>query len=249
MLNALFKGRKREKSVEEMVAKIQDGDESLQNQLIDTYKPFIAKTVSSVCRRYIYESDDEFSIGLIAFNEAINKYSPDKGASLISFAEIIIKRRVIDYIRQQSRHKAISLDLQEGEITYQEQASALIDAELSIKEYLEQQDQLSRKEEILQFTVLLEEFGLTFKEIVYHSPKHADARKIAMEIAQIIAEDKDLKKQLFDTKRLPIKQLELFVSSSRKTIERNRKYIIAMTLILCGEFIYLRDYLKGVLET
>ncbi|MCM3178491.1 RNA polymerase sigma factor SigI [Cytobacillus horneckiae] len=249
MLNALFKGRKREKSVEEMVAEIQDGDESLQNQLIDTYKPFIAKTVSSVCRRYIYESDDEFSIGLIAFNEAINKYSPDKGASLISFAEIIIKRRVIDYIRQQSRHKAISLDLQESEITYHEQASALIDAELSIKEYIEQQDQLSRKEEILQFTVLLEEFGLTFKEIVHHSPKHADARKTAMEIAQIIAEDKDLKKQLFDTKRLPIKQLELFVSSSRKTIERNRKYIIAMTLILCGEFIYLRDYLKGVLET
>ena len=49
------------------------------NELIDSYKPFIAKTVSSVCKRYIHESDDEFSIGLIAFNEAIQKYIPKKG--------------------------------------------------------------------------------------------------------------------------------------------------------------------------
>ena len=95
---------KTKQSLEEKVQLIQQGDMRLQNELIDSYKPFIAKTVSSVCKRYIDESDDEFSIGLIAFNEAIQKYI-EKGHSFISFSEILIQRRVIDFIRRQSKYK------------------------------------------------------------------------------------------------------------------------------------------------
>ena len=53
---------------------------------------------------------------------------------------------------------------------------------------------------------------------------------------------------MYREKRLPIKELEKQVNVSRKTIERNRKYIIAISIILFGEFDYLRDYLKGVIE-
>ncbi|MDQ0270820.1 RNA polymerase sigma factor [Cytobacillus purgationiresistens] len=247
MLGLLFKGKRREKSLEEKVECIQKGDENLQNTLIESYKPFIAKTVSSVCRRYIHESDDEFSIGLIAFNEAIQKYSSEKGTSLISFSEVIIKRRVIDYIRQQAKHQGISLDYHDD--FQEEQASGLIDAELSIKEYKDHQDQIMRREEILQLTTTLGEFDLSFKELIEHSPKHTDARKNAMFIAKIIAENDHLKQYLLDTRRLPIKELLPLVSVSRKTIERNRKYIIAITLIIAGDYVFLKDYLKGGGET
>ena len=74
LLSVLFKiGRK--KTLEDTVLKIQQGDGVLHNELIEQYKPFVAKTVSGVCKRYIEETDDEFSIGLIAFNEAIEKYT------------------------------------------------------------------------------------------------------------------------------------------------------------------------------
>ena len=111
MLCLLFMAKKQKCSLESKVLLIQQGDTTLQNELIHSYKPFIAKTVSSVCKRYIHESDDEFSIGLIAFNEAIQKYTPEKGNSLISFSEVLIKRRVIDYIRLQStKYKTLSID-------------------------------------------------------------------------------------------------------------------------------------------
>ena len=71
MLCLLFMAKKQKSSLESKVLLIQQGDTTLQNELIHSYKPFVAKTVSSVCKRYIHESDDEFSIGLIAFNEAI----------------------------------------------------------------------------------------------------------------------------------------------------------------------------------
>ncbi|MEK5105153.1 RNA polymerase sigma-I factor [Cytobacillus sp. FSL K6-0129] len=251
MIKSLFRGLKTQhKTIEEEVFAIQNGDRQLRDVFIDKFKPFVAKSVSLVCRRFIYDSDDEFSVGLIAFNDAINNYNRAKGTSFVSFAEVVIKRRVIDYIRQQSKHQNLSLDASHHyEDGSNEQASALIESEISIRGYLEIQDQQARKEEIIKFTNDLSHFGISFKEIVKCSPKHADARRTAIEIAQLIANDVMLKDLLYSTKKLPIKHMESRIKVSRKTIERNRKYIIAMTLVLCNDFVYLKDYLKGVLET
>ncbi|TFI41371.1 RNA polymerase sigma-I factor, partial [Diaphorobacter sp. DS2] len=217
MLGLLFMPKKRKKSLEETVKLIQQGNAALNNELIESYKPFIAKTVSSVCKRYIHESDDEFSIGLIAFNEAIQKYSPEKGSSLISFSEVLIKRRVIDYIRKQSKFQNLSFN-GVSNLEDDDTASSAIEDELSIEDYRKKTDEELRKEEIFQFTQILQEFGLTFSDLIEQSPKHADARKNAMTVAKILVENEELKSILFDKKKLPIKQLEDYVSLSRKTI-------------------------------
>lgn len=247
MLSLLFLSKRKPKTIEEKIAFIQQGDQKLRDELIHDYKPFIAKSVSSVCKRYINESDDEFSIGLIAFNEAIQKFSTERGSSLLSFADVLIKRRVIDYIRQQSRAMTISMDF-ESEFQDEEHSRSSIEDELSIEEFRRKNEEQLRKEEIIQFQKILKEFGLSFYEIVEQAPKHADARKNAIEVAKLLIENEELKQQLLEKKRLPIKQLEKMVHLSRKTIERNRKYIIAIAIVFMGDFVYLKDYLKGVLE-
>ncbi|EIJ81728.1 putative RNA polymerase sigma factor SigI [Bacillus methanolicus PB1] len=248
MLSFLFIAKKRKRTLEEAVALIKKGDTKLLNELINSYKPFIAKTVSAVCKRYIHESDDEFSIGLIAFNEAIQKYSPEKGNSLLSFAEVLVKRRVIDYIRNQTKNQSFSLYIgseQEEEDT----PRSSIEDDISIEDYKKKNEEEIRREEIIQFQQVLKDFGLTFQDLAEHSPKHADARKNAMFVAKTLVEDEELKELLLEKKRLPIKHLEKKVKVSRKTIERNRKYIIAISIILLGDYLYLKDYIKGVLET
>jgi RNA polymerase sigma factor len=246
VLGLLF--RKRKNTLEESVALIQQGDSHLQNELIDAYKPFIAKTVSSVCKRFINESDDEFSIGLIAFNESIEKYQPEKGSSLLSFAEVIIKRRVIDYIRKHSKNVPLRLDTTE-EYTQDEVKGLSLENELSISNHIKKTDEQMRRAEIVEFHQTLQEFGLSFQEIMEQSPKHMDARKNAMTVARKISNSMELSGILWAKKKLPIKELESHVEISRKTIERNRKYIIAMAIILKGDYRYLKDYIKGVLET
>ncbi|WP_204419735.1 RNA polymerase sigma factor SigI [Bacillus tianshenii] len=244
VLSLLFKiGKRRTKSLEDEVLEIQAGNFQLQNQLINKYKPFIAKAVSSVCKRYINETDDEFSIGLIAFNEAIEKYSKDKGSSLLSFAELIIKRRVIDYIRKESKNLTVTMS--EQDVDQDDYASNKIEATLSVEEFQKQIDQEQRKEEILFYQTVLKDFGLTFSDLLECSPKHADARQNAIEVAHTLVQNQELKKHLFEKKMLPMKHLEGLVDVSRKTIERNRKYIIAVSIILSGDYIYLKDYLKG----
>lgn len=247
MLSLLFLTKKKKRTLEETVLLIQQGNRELLDQLIDSYKPFIAKTVSSVCRRYIYESDDEFSIGLIAFNEAIEKYLPERGSSLLSFSEVIIKRRVIDYIRKQTKNQHISIDITNPQ-QEEESPGTVIVNELSLDEYHKKNDDQLRKEEIIHFQKILTTFDLSFSDLVENSPKHADARKSAILTAQTLVANQELKEFLLEKRRLPIKQLETKVNVSRKTIERNRKYIIAIALILSSDYVYMKDYIKGVLD-
>ncbi len=153
MLNILliFLAKKNKKeTLEAFAALIQNGNEELLNQVLEDYKPYIKKTVSSVCKRYIFESDDEFSIGLIAFHDAIYKYNSERGTSFLSFAEVIIKRKVIDYIRVNSRHQNISVDAN-AESDEGETWNTITDA-LSLEEYTRGNEAADRKEEIAAFT-------------------------------------------------------------------------------------------------
>ena len=99
----------------------------------------------------------------------------------------------------------------------------------------------------MEYTKLLKGYGLSFHELASRSPKHADSRKTAIQIAQIIAETPEFYSYLMANKKLPMKELESTVEVSRKTIERHRKYIIAVTLLLNSHFVYIKEYIKGEL--
>jgi RNA polymerase sigma factor len=243
LLSILFKLGKKQ-TLEDKVLAIQKGDVLLQNELIRQYKPFIAKTVSGVCKRYINEQDDEFSIGLIAFHESIEKYSTEKGSSLLSFAELIIKRRVIDYIRKESRQITAKLDTN---LDDEDTVQSKYEVEVSVDDFQKQLEQEHRRDEIEHYKTVLQQFDLSFKDLAENSPKHSDARENAMVVANTVIQNPDFKRALFEKKRLPIKDLEKHVQVSRKTIERNRKYIIAVCIIMASDYVYLKEYVKGVM--
>lgn len=243
MIRRLLK--KEDTTLHTQVIAAQQGDNEARDDLISQYQPFIAKCASEVCKRYINPSqDDEFSIGLIAFNDAIDSYATDKGAAFLSFAKLIIKRRIIDYIRQQKAHISVaSLDE-----TYEneEQMENPAEIQISREKFTEETEAWYRREEIRELQVQLRRFRLTFEDITEAAPKHKDARESAMQVARIVHGDKCLRSKVLDKGRLPIKDLDGKVSVSKKTLERNRKYIIALVLILSGDYVYLKEYLKEV---
>lgn len=234
----------KETPIEDKVYAIQQGDKFLQNELLRTYQPFIAKCVSEVCKRYIDpKRDDEFSIGLSAFNEAIFSYVPNKGSSFLSFAKLVIKRKVIDYIRyQQKRSASLSLD----ETYDEEQMENSLEIAAVQEKYQMEIDAQNRKEEILEFKEKLKLYKLSLVELTEVSPKHRDARESAVKTARILYNDPTLRDYVYRKKKLPIKDLVKKVDVSKKTLERNRKFILAMFIVLSEDYIYLKEYLKGV---
>lgn len=230
--------------LDEMILAAQQGDQEIQNYLLKAYQPFIAKSVSEVCKRYIDpKKDDEFSIGLSAFNEAIIHYSSEKGSSFFSFAKLVIKRKIIDYIRYTTKTPtAISFD----ETYDAEQMENPREIAAVQDKYDREQDALQRREEILDFKEKLLAYKLTLTELTESSPRHKDARDSAIRTARILYTNETLRESVQKKKKLPIKDLAKLVDVSKKTLERNRKFILAIFIVLSEDYLYLKDYLKGM---
>lgn len=86
-------------------------DVQAADRLIGTYLPFIKTETAKFLKRPPIEGhDDELSIAMIAFHEAIGGYSRTRGAFL-KYAAMLIRSRLIDYSRREQRHsRVISLD-------------------------------------------------------------------------------------------------------------------------------------------
>ncbi len=236
--------------VRQVVTQVQQGQDSLREELVKQYLPFILKVTSQSCKRFVrLGEDDEVSVALIAFDEALSKYDCTQNTSFFSFAESVIRRRIIDYFRKKGRENreipwsAVNLDEDGQETTFQLDKLTW-DKARDI--HFEKEITELRRDEIIEYQTELKHYGISLQDLVEISPKHQDARKSAYEIASIINDSEKFRSHLQKTKTLPLKELESEVRISRKTLERQRKYIIALTIILIGKFYFLDEYLEGL---
>lgn len=240
-------GRKKSEDVQRlhsMLEQAQSGDAEARREFIQAYIPYVLRIASQASRRYIdRHQDDEYSIGLIAFNEAIDRFDATRNVSFLSFAETIIRRRLIDYFRSQKGQSRIQ-PFSDFEVTDEDNNTInYVEVQASVAVHEQSVEQLERQHEIEEYAGVLEGYGLHFSELVTLSPKHADARKNAMDVAKLVAQDPQLSAYVLERKALPLKALEDRVGVSRKTMERQRKYILAIVLLLLGDFLYLRSYI------
>lgn len=214
-------------------------DPAEANRLISEYQPFIAKTVGEHIGRYVPQEDsDEFSVALSAFNEAIVAYRSEKG-KFLPFASQIIRLRLIDLYRRQSRGpQSISLDAGAENPEYD------ITAPAAIRNFEVQNENLQRRYEIMALTDALAPWGITFTQMAEHSPKQEALRAQYLAVARTLAGSKELKAQLVSTRKLPIRQLIDACHIDRKRLERGRIYIIGCFVILDGDYPFLQEYLK-----
>lgn len=230
-----------------LVRRAQQGDEAARETLLRRFRPFVLRAAASISGRFVRAGrDDEASVALMAFNEAISAYRHRRGGSFLAFAEMVIRRRLIDHLRQAgARRSEIPVSELADRADAAEGADPLTQVEALQAQRRFEEEMLARErwEEIERLSRSLERFGIRFSELVRVSPRHRDARARALEVARLIAGHPSLREQLLSRGSLPLKELQSLSPVSRKTLERHRKYIIALALILCGDFPHLQEYL------
>jgi len=230
--------------LEKDVTLAQQGDLDVRNELIKNYIPFISQVTSKVCKRFIDPSkDDEFSVAMEAFDEAISKYTFGKGSSFLSFADLVIRRRVIDFIRKEAKHRG-QLSFEHTGDGEEETDQTAIETQVSIQQYELDYDASLRREEINHYKEKLKEFKIDLMELPDISPKHVDARQNAIEVARTVVNNSRLCQLFLEKRKLPMKDLMAEVAVSRKTVERNRNYIVAIIILLLEDYQYLHSYLQ-----
>lgn len=225
------------------ILEIQTGNQDTRENFISEYKPFVAKTAMNLCKRPLaWGADDELSIGLIAFNSAIDSYDSKKQVPFLPYAKVVIQNRIKDYFRKQSRlNEECSLDTEAD-------SKMLSPAELqsSWADYRDRTIEEDRRDELIEYEKLLDQFGIDFEVLAEVSPKHRDSRQNLFSVAKTVAETQEYIKVLLEKKQLPISDLVFKTGTNRKTLERGRKFIIATALVIYYpmEFPYIYSYIN-----
>jgi len=204
------------------VLKIQGRQEEI-DLLVREYKPFILSTVQkSTGKNYITEQDDEYSIALMAFAEAVRLYREDKG-NFLAFAANVIRMRCIDYYRKEKKHwenlayPDSDEDKPEDNLLYKQ----------AIDNHALEDEARLRAMEIEQYQQELANWGISLNELVRLSPKHKNTRQQCGKIVAYLQKDRELLRQLFQKKQLPLADIVKNIRVPRKLAEKFRKYIIA----------------------
>ncbi|EOC99751.1 RNA polymerase sigma-I factor [Caldisalinibacter kiritimatiensis] len=228
------------RTLEDRVKKAKKDDKEL-NKLIEEYKPFIASTVQKKIGRFVkYGQDDELTIGMLAFKEAIESYDKNKG-KFLSFAKRVINLRLIDYYRKhvnENNEVYMSQIIQENDDNVYE-----LGASKAIIKHQDKEENEVRKIEILEFKKELDKWGIKFTDLVKSSPKQKRVRDLYKNVAKSIVENEYILNKLLEKKKLPIKEIQNIMSIHRKKLERGRIYIIALVIVLTGDYEYIREYI------
>lgn len=213
-------------------------DEEARNNFISQYKPFIASFTSECTHRYVkYGIDDELSIALLAFNEAIDRFN-GKGNFLL-YAKLVIKTRLIDYVKSSAyRENKNSFALYTEE---DDEIEALKDTAIDI--YNKDYENSIRIMEIQEFNKQLAVFDITFMDLVKVSPKHLITRKLIHSLITDLLNNAELVSKIMETHVLPLKEIEKNYLIPRKKMESYRKYIIAVIVLANSEFDTLKEFL------
>jgi len=221
-------------------------DENSMNKLITQHENFILKCASAAARSYISKSDDEWSIALAAFTEAVKSYSSDKG-SFLNFAELVIRRRIIDYIRSKSRYAPeILVKPSLFESDAEEEDDYPMQSEIAKKVSAEADNSL--KMEIFLINEIFSGYGFSFMDLAACSPKAHKTKRSCAKVVAFMLNNPILISEMKVKRQLPLNLIEKSTKVPRKLLERHRKYIIAAVEIMSGDYPYLAGYMRYIRE-
>ncbi len=217
-------------------------DSQAADALIEQYLPFI-QSEANKCGVLPSHQEDELSIAMFAFYEAIQNYQSGRGAFL-KLAATAIRNRIIDYRRKQLRHEgSLSLDMPEDSEDNRTLGDRIADTRMDMEVHHDRSD---AQQEIAHFTRQLSEFGLSLTDIAENCPKQERTLTACMQVLDFARQEPLVLAQLLHTKKLPMSQLVLGAKVDKKTIERHRKYIVAILLAYTNGFEIIRGHLQGL---
>lgn len=224
-------------ALNQLLKEARQGNDTAREKLIAEHRIFVKQMVAKNIGVYEdIDAQDEYAVGLIAFNEAVDSYKPGL-LSFRGFAARVIKRRLNDYARSQKKHR--------NQVSYMDDVAMGTAPEPS----LDPRENIHTRLELDAFVNALARFGISLADLIKETPKHADSRQLCIRVAWMVYSEKELKDHFTKYNTLPTKKIISRFKLNIKTIERHRKYIIAICLILLSDLdemkAYITDLYKG----
>jgi RNA polymerase sigma factor len=231
------------KIVNAVYAAKENGDKA--DALIRTYLPFIRSEATKYMGRLCTDQDDEYCIAMTAFYEAVMGYEKGRG-TFLAYAALLIRSRLIDYSRKEARHQGhISLHEENGG----EDDRTLMDTLADESDYYEESaHREATRQEIEELSAVMAGFDVSFSDVSDHCPRQERTLEACAKAIRYAGENPQLLQELLKSRKLPLTQLVQGAGVERKTLERHRKYILAMLLIQTNGYEIIRGHLRRMLH-
>ena len=218
--------------------------EDALNRLALENNGFILRCASKTCKRFITESDDEYEVALVAFCEAVRAYD-DSCGGFMGFAALVIRRRLMDYFDSQTRR---SREIAAGSaMTWDEDAPGGVVAEVQQQLVRDgQSDGRDLRDEIEALGGVLNAYGFSFFDLAQASPRAAKTKRCCARAVNWMLALAERVLTMRRTRSLPAAAMAKALEIARKLIERHRRYIIAATEILDGDYPRLAEYMDYI---
>ena len=216
-------------------------DPDAADSLIRQYIGFIrSETVKFTHAAPENGHEDELSIAMLAFYEAVLGYDRTRGAFL-SYAARAIRNRLVDYYRTEKRHgNVVSLHAPAGDGEDRPMLETLPDHRDEIADY---DVRTAGQQEIREFSAQLSGFGITFSDVADNCPKQERTLAACRRVLDHARAHPELLTRLVETGRLPIHELAAGSGIEKKTLERHRKYLVAILLAFTNGYEIIRGHL------
>ncbi len=216
-------------------------DSQAADRLIEQYLPFIKSEAAKLTGSFPAHQEDELSIAMFAFYESIMAYRSGRG-SFLKLAAMAIRSRIIDYRRKQLRHSGnLSLDMPASGEDVRTLGQQIPDDRQDLSTHYDRAD---AQQEIAHFVLQLSGFGLSLSDIAENCPKQGRTIQACMRVLDHARAHPELLEQLVQTRKLPMAQLVQDTKVDKKTLERHRRYLVAVLLAYTNGFEIIRGHLQ-----
>ncbi len=216
-------------------------DPKAADALIGQYLGFIrSETVKFIHTAPENGHEDELSIAMMAFYEAVLSYEKSRGAFL-PYAARAIKNRLVDYYRMEKRHRNVtSLHTPSGDDEDRPILETIPDTRDEIDAF---EIRTASQQEIQEFGAQLAGFGISFSDVADNCPKQERTLDACRRVLDYARANPELLDRLVETGRLPMNELAVGSGTDKKTMERHRKYLVAILLAFTNGYEIIRGHL------
>lgn len=214
-------------------------DEGQLETLLSDYTAFIkaciAKYGSPHEGNVTVKIDDLLTIGQMGFVEAVKSFNPERG-NFFSFASLIIKRRLTEEQKQYKKwsNKVVYLNVNEPE------------EQLEKESVVQFHNDTERSDLILEISQLKERlscFNIDFFELSKLSPKHKSSRELCLRVISYLLDNPKMCEITLKKGILPYNLVLRETHVNEKILERHKKYILAVLIIMKEDYIRLKAYI------
>ena len=215
----------------------------IKERFLSEEKAHILRLAAVILKHRITDSDDEWSIALIATSDALDNYTMEKG-DFWAYAAVVVRNRLYDYLRKQKRigdhetgvaPEAFTGDIGEDSET---NAAALSVAAMSSDTVVDS----DLKQELIALNDELSTYGVSYSDLAECSPKSEKTRRDCGLAVAAIFLPPPLIDMIRQKKRLPLSDIEKRSKVKRKLLDRHRKHIIAAAIVFSEDYPILREY-------